>query len=153
MRVAYSMNSRCRIGRTFSGRFSLTRGRTVRRRQHERKPRMLGDHYSDSDYLSQGWHLVEIDECRLFEYNTGNPGVEYVLKDGEGAQTKMSFALSGKGVKRLAHFAKACGLSHEDAMKFDPESEVHHKKYMVGKKVRVWVEKDGKYHKGTDWSS
>lgn len=112
----------------------------------------LGDHYDpDNQYLQEGVHAVEVVEFEMFKYNTGNPGVKFVFRaiDG-GGKTNKSFALSGKAPKVLAGFAAACGMTQEEMNVYSLTDNTGHQK-LIGRKLKVRVVFDGKYHEVGDF--
>lgn len=105
----------------------------------------LADHLREGgDYLKTGWHDVRITGVKMIDYGDG--GVEYELSNKSG-KTKVAFWFGEKRTWVLANFAKACGLTMDDMSKFNETAENHHKKFMVGRDVRVYVAKGEKgYH-------
>jgi hypothetical protein len=101
-----------------------------------------------NQYLSEGSYKVTVRPIgerdaglsNLFQANSGNRGIEFVLEDEDGATTKASFMLVDKSLWVLASFAKACGLSKDELEKYDHEM-------LVGREVMVRVVRDGQYHK------
>lgn len=112
----------------------------------------LGDHWDDSTYLPEGWHSVTVKDFRNFEFTSGSPGVEFTVVAQSGRICKMEgFNLLPQCQYNLASFAKACGMTQEDARAYDPGQPDSHA-MLVGRTVRVLVVKDGKYHKVEEWA-
>lgn len=112
----------------------------------------LSDHWNEGGkWLKEGWHTVTVKEYRLFEYNSGSPGVEFQVEDAAGSLAKLSHVLIEKCFWTLAGFAQACGMTREECAKYDPETPDNHR-MLVGKTVQVLVVPDGKYHKVAEWA-
>lgn len=112
----------------------------------------LDQHWDEGgQWLKDGWHTVKVEDYDLFDYNTGSSGVSFQVQDEHGFQAKLSHVLLEKCFWTLASFAKACGLSREDAAKYDPDKPESHR-VLIGKSVQVLVVPDGKYHKVTQWA-
>jgi hypothetical protein len=118
----------------------------------------LADHWSGGDYLGEGWHSVHVEEYSTFEYNTGSPGVEFVLKDRAGKMQKLSFCLVESIQWRLASFARDCGITEDEAKHYEPLQPNSHSA-LVGRQVQVHIikgkpDKNGKqYHEIDQWCS
>ena len=110
----------------------------------------LYDHSQGGIYLQPGRHLCKVTGKRLFNYNTGSPGIEIEVKNERGQTGKIGFCLVEAALWKLASFAKACGLSDADLKKYDPTSENAHK-ILIGKKFVARVDKPDKYSEITDW--
>ncbi len=109
----------------------------------------LADFYNPGEYLEEGVHVVAIREHRIFQYNSGNWGVEFQLSDGEGKKTKVSFPLVKTALWNLAGFVFACGLTTEQMRAFDvndQHSQLLFFKALYGKQVQLRVVKAGQYH-------
>jgi len=113
----------------------------------------LADHY-DGGWLESGWHTVTVKSFRTFEYNTGSPGVEFELRGDEGQRGSVSFNLLEQCLYKLGQFAKACGLSREQAKRYDTSNPNSHK-LLVGNRVKVFSEKPkgSDYHEVTEWDA
>ncbi len=108
----------------------------------------------DGEYLGIGWHTVQITNYRTFVPNSKNPGVEFEVVDTTDklkSKTDGFYFHTEGSLKRLASFARACGLTREECARYNTDSGNSHAA-LVGKIVRVLVEKDGKYHKVTEWA-
>jgi len=117
----------------------------------------LADHWSEGNgggsgsYLPEGIHDVTVIDNRTFNANSGNKGVEFIVRNDLGLTCKTdSFwliptqAQKDKGVdpqRRLAGFVNACGLAREECENYDPLLPQNHSR-MNGKRVRVTVEND-----------
>ncbi len=101
--------------------------------------------YAGGKYLQHGWHLVTVKKFDIFEYNSGSPGVELTL-EGQSGMTKLSLCLKENILWLLASFAQACGLSEAELKGYNTDNRNSHK-VLMGKRVRVLVIKDGKFHK------
>lgn len=100
----------------------------------------LADHWSEGDYLPVGWHDCTVREFRVFKYNSGNMGVEFVLADSAGRTIKVAYCLVKSILWRLAKFASHCGLTEKDCKKYNPESDSGHR-LLVGRRVMALVAK------------
>lgn len=98
---------------------------------------MLSDHW-DGGFLPVGWHRVTITDATTIKYNSGSEGVEFALQSEAGVNGKASFVLVDSILWRLAGFAKACGITREQAAKYNEHSIGHHRR-MIGKMVQVLV--------------
>jgi hypothetical protein len=98
---------------------------------------MLDKHW-DGGFLPVGWHRVTITDAKTINYNSGNEGVEFALQSEEGQAGKASFVLVDSILWRLAQFVKACGLTREQAAKYN-EHSINHHRHMIGKMVQVQV--------------
>lgn len=87
-------------------------------------------------YLDVGDHRVVVKSHRLFRFNSGSNGVEFLLANANGATVKLGFALTAKAYYRLANFAKACGFA--DLENYDHDA-------LHGREVWVRVVRNGKY--------
>lgn len=106
----------------------------------------LAEHW-DGGYLQAGWHHVKVMEHRLFTAKSGNNGVEFMMQSLDaGGQAKEGFMLLDNCLWRLAQFARACGMTRDEAASYDPLNPNHHRK-LHG--LECWIEmvKDGDYHK------
>lgn len=100
----------------------------------------LADNWSDGNFLPEGEHVVTITGHRMFNYNSGSPGVEFELRGRNGATGKIAFCLVETIQWRLAQFAKACGLSRDECRDYDPlRSQCHAR--LHNRQVSVVVEK------------
>ena len=111
----------------------------------------LADHF-DGGWLREGWHTVTVKDFRTFQYNTGSDGVEFQVTDDRGQKSKVSFCLVEAALWKLGQFAQACGLTRDQAKKYEPGRENCHN-LLVGKQLQVLVVPEGKYHKIDDWMS
>jgi hypothetical protein len=110
----------------------------------------LADHWNDGDYLGVGNHdPVEVTGFKTNRCDSGSMAVNFAVANNDG-ESKAGFVIKGKGIGRLASFAKACGMTRDEAAEYDPESKHSHQQ-LVGRKVGVHVKKDGKYHEVDDW--
>lgn len=110
----------------------------------------LADHYDGGTWLQEGWHDVSIKSYNVFQYNSGSDGVQFELVDTRGRIGKVSFCLVETILWRLAEFAKACGLTKEEAARYEPSSlNSHH--VLVGRKLQVRLVKQDKYHEVVEW--
>lgn len=125
----------------------------------------VGDHWDDEGggkYLKEGWHNVRITGFRLFEYHSGNPGVEFDVEGEHEAQSSLSFVLCDTAIWKLTQFCKCCGMTRKEASTYDPYNERHHKK-LVNRKFCLNViaeekadKKTGEiktYHRGVDFAA
>ncbi len=111
--------------------------------------------YWDGMWLPDGWHSVTIKDVRAFDAASGTSGVEFSCVDTNGNKTKASFYLTELAMWRLASFAKACGLTREQARNYNTDNPNSHRQ-LIGKRLRVEVvpdERDEKYHKVGDWTT
>lgn len=106
----------------------------------------LSEHYDQADWLSNGWHEVEITSFRVFKANTGTEGVEFSVKANDNRAAKATFWLTEDAMKILGKFAKTCGLSRDAARNYRHDS-------LVGLRVQVLVIQDGRYQKVDDWAA
>ncbi len=104
----------------------------------------LGDSWDNSQWLGEGDHVVKICEHRMFEYNTGTPGVEFILKGADERQVKCAFCLHEKATWKLANFCKDIGLTRAEADAFDVLQGQSYTK-LIGKEICVTVVKMEKY--------
>lgn len=115
----------------------------------------LSDHYGDG-WLTAGWHEVRVAEYKMTHNpNSGNDGVEFYVKDRRGNQCKVTFWLTDKAMRRLAWFAQTCGLTEDEARKYEPLDGTSHR-LLIGRRLRVLVvpqEKDPKYHEISEWEA
>lgn len=118
----------------------------------------LADHWDDSNYLPVGWHDVVVADFKLVDRDP--PGVKFVVHDATGkmVETEAFWLRNAPGKEdsasplwTLTGFAKACGLTREEARGYEPDNPNSHT-LLVGRKVRVLVtlEKE-KYHRATEW--
>ncbi len=98
---------------------------------------MLDKHW-DGGFLAVGWHSIEVTEADTFNYNTGNPGVKFMLLSDTGANGKVSFPLADAALWKLASFVRALGLTREQAAGYN-ETRIDHHRRMVGRKAKVRV--------------
>lgn len=110
----------------------------------------LADHWDNESYLPVGHHKVKVLSHRCFEFNSGSPGVEFEVMDAKKRKMKLGICLKDTVIWKLAKFAKACGLSIEEARKYNPNTDACHK-MLHGKYVMVVVEKLEKYCEVTDF--
>lgn len=111
------------------------------------------DNEGPGNYLKEGWHTVTVEDCDVFEYNSGSPGVKFTVKDTAGAQSKASFVLLPQCMWNLTNFAKACGLTREQGAKYDPDRESCHR-MLLRKSLQVHVVlEDDKYSTVDDWAA
>jgi hypothetical protein len=69
-----------------------------------------------------------------------------------GAISKAGFVLTQTSYWKLAGFAKACGLTREQAANYDPDRESSHR-MLLRKRLQVYVIKKGDYHEVDDWAN
>lgn len=109
--------------------------------------------YEGSPYLKEGNHNVQVESHRMFEYNSGSPGVEFSLR-GVGGTTKLSFCLHENSLFNLANFARDCGLNEDQMRAYDPHNPACHnvlRGRMIGVQIAP-VERSGKtYHEVFGW--
>ncbi len=113
----------------------------------------LADYEGGGMYLQAGHHRVRVTDFRIFQYNSGNDGVEFEVKDERGMGQKVSFVLVDKAFWRLANFARACGISDAEMKAYEP-SQANSHTVLINRWVMVSVvpQKDGKYHEvGECW--
>lgn len=110
----------------------------------------LADHYDGGSWLQEGWHDVSIKGYNVFQYNSGSDGVQFKLTDTGGRTGKVSFCLVETILWRLAEFAKACGLTKDEAARYEPSSANSHH-VLVGRHLQVRLEKQEKYHEVVEW--
>lgn len=105
----------------------------------------LADYYDSAggDYLPAGQHEVTISGVRFFTYNSGGPGVEYILADRLGRTTKLGSSLKHTAWWKIAQLAKACGMSKDECAKFDPSNRPAHNA-LIGRRLIVDVEQNAK---------
>jgi hypothetical protein len=113
----------------------------------------LYDHYSDGQYLSEGWHDVRVESCKtVVGTSRGTEGIEFSVVDPEiGRGCRATFWLTEKAIWRLAQFAHACGLTEDEMKRYDEKNLASHRT-LINRRVKVLVEKVDKYHEVTDWS-
>jgi hypothetical protein len=97
----------------------------------------LGEHYSESNYLGEGDHLVTVTSFDTFECTSGTEGVEFTMTDAKGRTTKCSFLTLPQCQWILASFAAACGMTKEQMDAYYPERGGHH--VMLNRQVVVGV--------------
>lgn len=100
---------------------------------------MLHDHWDSGKFLSEGKHNVSVAEYKTFKYNSGTRGVEFVLKTQRGSSIKTSFCLHEKALWKLANFAKACGLTKEEAASYD-ENDPNSHRILLHRHLTITVE-------------
>lgn len=121
----------------------------------------LADHWDDSSYLPEGWHNVAVSGFKLLDREP--PGVKFTVCDfdtGKMVETEAFWLRNAPGKEgaasplfALTGFAKACGLTREEARGYEPDNPNSHA-MLVGRKVRVLVTLEkGKYHRATEWAS
>lgn len=110
----------------------------------------LADHYDGGSWLQEGWHDVAIKGYNVFQYNSGSNGVQFELAGAGGRTGKVSFCLVETILWRLAEFAKACGLTKEEAARYEPSSANSHH-VLVGRRLQVRLIKEEKYHEVVEW--
>lgn len=109
------------------------------------------------DYLPAGEYDVTVDDVRLFECNSGSPGVEYDLTCSAhpGKHTRVSFIFkpgSDVNFKRFSGWLAALGLSRDERHEFDTDSQVDHEG-LLGMVVHVRVAENSKgFHEVVAWS-
>lgn len=111
----------------------------------------LADYWSERDYLPEGWHICTVKEYRVFPYNSGNNGVEFILADNARRTTKLSFCLVDTILWQLARFAKHCGITQEQAKKYNPQAEGSHR-VLVGKHVQARIVKGAPNAEGKSYN-
>lgn len=112
------------------------------------------------EYLPVGWHTVKVAGHTNGENpHNGNRNVEFQLVAENSKKSKVTFWLTGDAIRAgfLANFAKACGLTREEARSYDPLVANAHTR-LHGKTVKVLVSlQNEKYHavEGgfNDWAS
>lgn len=106
----------------------------------------LADHW-DTGYLGEGWHHVKITGFEMkTNPSTGNNGVEFALVGVDSAKkAKVMFWLTDAALWGLAGFARDCGMTRDDAARYEPMKQNEHKK-LVGMECWIEQEKKGKYH-------
>lgn len=112
----------------------------------------LADHW-EGNFLGSGWHDVIVTGYRTFQFNSGNPGVEFEVQSATGTTGKVSgFVLVEKALWKLANFARACGLTKEEAAKYNPHIPNSHQA-LLNKRVRVRSEKpeNSEYYEVVEW--
>lgn len=98
------------------------------------------------NYLRAGDWQVKVTGFDPFFANSGTPGVTFKLENTEG-ETRATFWLSEGSMARLASFAKACGMSREEAQQYDPMVKGNHSMLINHRvNVRVVLDDKGKYH-------
>jgi hypothetical protein len=113
---------------------------------------MLSDHWNEGNagkYLQEGWHRVKVIEHECFQYNSGSDGVKFTLADSAGRIAKLAICLHPKSLWKLAAFADRCGMTKEDAAKYDETNQGHHTK-LHNRTLVVLVKKVGQYHEVSD---
>lgn len=90
-------------------------------------------------WLKEGEHEVTIKSFRVFQYNTGNDGLELGLEDGTGRTGKYALSLHPNSLWKLANFAVACGLDDNQMRAYDPVVQSAHN-VLMGRKIGVVVE-------------
>lgn len=111
----------------------------------------LADHWDGGDYLGVGDHRCTVSKFRMFSAKTGTPGVEFTLRDSRGKEIGLGLYLTEKAMGRLASFAKACGMSREEAARYNPAKQDAHN-VMLNREVMVRVEKNERdYSEVAEW--
>lgn len=112
----------------------------------------LADYADSGSWMKAGTHDVSVRAFRTFDYNTGNPGVEFTLADSAGRTIKTGMPLTEKALWKLASFAQACGMTKEQLRTYDPHNPTAHR-MLVNKRLRITIEKPegSKYHEVADW--
>ncbi|KKM70940.1 hypothetical protein LCGC14_1435600 [marine sediment metagenome] len=98
---------------------------------------MLDKHW-DGGFLPVGWHKVTITDAVSQDFSTGSKGVDYMLQSETGAKGKVRFVLVDSILWRLADFLRTCGVTREQASKFNEQRIDHHRR-IIGKMVQVEV--------------
>ena len=112
----------------------------------------LADHW-EGKFLEEGWHTVTITGSAVFTANSGNTGVNFEVTDSQGRKMKScGFMLLKQSLWRLANFAKAAGMSQDEARKYDPMNVTCHR-MLINKKLQVLVTKGEKYNEITDFKA
>ena len=100
----------------------------------------LAEHLVEGNFFEPGDHEVTVASYRLFSSKSGTEGVEFILTGERGKQTRASFYLTEKALRRLAWFAEACGLSKDDMRTYNTDTPGSHEQ-LLGKRVLVTIEK------------
>ena len=117
----------------------------------------LAEHYDPNkvgggSWLDVGRHEVTVRSHRLFNYNSGNKGVEFEVADDNGAIAKVGgFVLVEKAVWKLANFAAACGLTRSEMKRYNWEKDDKCHNILLNRHVGVTVEQVGDYKEVTDF--
>lgn len=115
----------------------------------------LADKWDEGTWLKEGWHQVKV-----VSFKIERPGdkdiVKFVVAETQtGAQGKADFFLTDAALWRLVGFAKACGLTREEARAYDPFNFRSHNA-LINRRLNVEVvpeEKEGKtYHRVEGWA-
>lgn len=115
----------------------------------------LADYYSGGGTgnvnLPEGWSDVVVTEIRNFTYNSGNPGVEVWVQDEAGRRGKLSFVIVQTALWKLSNFASVCGIDKEGQRAYDPFSPLQHERFLISRRLRVFVEKGKPDDKGKQY--
>jgi hypothetical protein len=114
----------------------------------------LGEHYDSAggNYLEAGWHDTIVSDFETFDFNSGNRGVKFTVKGpGDRIGKTNGFVLIENSLWKLAGFAKACGMTKQEMMRYNEQSDQSHQ-LLLNRPVRVLVEKVDKYHEVVAWA-
>lgn len=112
----------------------------------------LADHW-EGKFLEEGWHVVTVTGAVTFVANSGNTGVNFEVTDSQGRKMKSGgFMLLKQSLWRLANFAKACGMTQDEARRYDPMNAASHR-MLINRRLKVLVTKGEKYNEITDFST
>lgn len=107
----------------------------------------LGDVW-DGKYFGAGEFDVTIVSKKPFiSEQKGTPGIEFTFRDATGRTISERFYPATKAVFRLANLAKACGMTKDQAIQFDPTID-RNLDWFINRPCRISVgKKEGsKYH-------
>jgi hypothetical protein len=116
---------------------------------------IVGNHYDNvGQWLPEGWHKVTVISHKMAEgTKKGTPGVTFFARNANGKQAKsQTFWLTDSAVTFLASFAMACGLTKDEAQRYDTDNPNSHT-ILHGREVYILVVRDGKYHEFDEWQS
>jgi hypothetical protein len=98
----------------------------------------LADEWDSGSWFPEGSHVVTIKGFRFFTANSGTPGVEFELSDGQ-REGKATFWLTKKSVFRLTQLAKDCGITKEQAVGIDWEGQKGFRVFVGKRFVAVFI--------------
>lgn len=101
----------------------------------------LADHW-DGSYLTEGWHAVLVQSFESFTTPPpkNTPGVKFILVGSQNRSIKADFWVTEAAQCILAQFAKACGLTQDEARNYDPLDGRSHV-MLCNREVQVFIAK------------
>lgn len=99
--------------------------------------------------MGVGDHFVTVESYKATgKSKQNNDGIEFTCVSN-GRKARVVFWLTEAALWRLADFAKACGLTKEEARGYDAFNFSSHRA-LVNRRVMIRIVKNGKYHEVDD---